>query len=228
MRRTYLIFSAGRYSPAYVPKHCRPFPFQDNMSAKPAVAPVVATAVVVGVVNDDDGMVLNRAVPRGWTSGLCDCLNDCCSCFAVWCCTPITVAQLYVKLAYRGPESQAQVIFLAIASFLFARQVSEPGGPARRPRATPAPPPPRRAQPLARPHPSSAGNPHPPSWVDLADRRADSRRRRAERGEAREVAAISFCAAEAVLFYHCQSENLFILRGPDGPSSALAQRGSPA
>jgi len=97
------------------------------MSAKPAVAPVVATAVVVGVVNDDDGMVLNRAVPRGWTSGLCDCLNDCCSCFAVWCCTPITVAQLYVKLAYRGPESQAQVIFLAIASFLFARQVSEPG-----------------------------------------------------------------------------------------------------
>ena len=37
----------------------------------------------------------DMTVPRGFTSGLCDCCNDGKTCLAVWCCSPITTAQLW-------------------------------------------------------------------------------------------------------------------------------------
>ena len=37
----------------------------------------------------------DMTVPRSFTSGLCDCCNDGKTCLAVWCCSPITTAQLW-------------------------------------------------------------------------------------------------------------------------------------
>ena len=37
----------------------------------------------------------------GFSSGLCDCCNDCCSCFAVCCCAPTVISQLVQRTIYR-------------------------------------------------------------------------------------------------------------------------------
>ena len=38
-----------------------------------------------------------EAAEHAWSSGLCDCTGDWCSLFSVWCCTPVTTAQLFTR-----------------------------------------------------------------------------------------------------------------------------------
>ena len=38
-----------------------------------------------------------EAAQNAWSSGLCDCTGDWCSLFTVWCCTPVTTAQLFTR-----------------------------------------------------------------------------------------------------------------------------------
>ena len=42
-------------------------------------------------------VVPTGAEPRAFSSGLCECTGDWCSCLAVFCCAPITTAQLFTK-----------------------------------------------------------------------------------------------------------------------------------
>ena len=56
----------------------------------------------------------DMTVPRGFTSGLCDCCNDGKTCLAVWCCSPITTAQLW-QYTFGQPGS-----CLVISVILFA------------------------------------------------------------------------------------------------------------
>ena len=56
----------------------------------------------------------DMTVPRSFTSGLCDCCNDGKTCLAVWCCSPITTAQLW-QYTFGQPGS-----CLVISVILFA------------------------------------------------------------------------------------------------------------
>ena len=56
----------------------------------------------------------DMTVPRSFTSGLCDCCNDGKTCLAVWCCAPITTAQLW-QYTFGQPGS-----CLVISVVLFA------------------------------------------------------------------------------------------------------------
>jgi len=45
-----------------------------------------------------------EAAQNAWSSGLCDCTGDWCSLFSVWCCTPVTTAQLFTRCVTYVPR----------------------------------------------------------------------------------------------------------------------------
>ena len=74
-----------------------------------------------GVVVAVEGAPGDYAPPPGeWETGLCMCFKDSGMCCAVWCCTPITLGQLYERATRRGMLSTFPgVSCLTIAFFLF-------------------------------------------------------------------------------------------------------------
>mmetsp|Transcript_21265 Transcript_21265/g.44819 ORF Transcript_21265/g.44819 Transcript_21265/m.44819 type:complete len:167 (-) Transcript_21265:1253-1753(-) len=64
---------------------------------------------------------------KGWSSGLCACTSDWCSCLANLCCSPCTTAQLWTRYRLAGwPTCLAITLFLTIATFA-SSSMSESG-----------------------------------------------------------------------------------------------------
>ena len=55
---------------------------------------------------------------RLWRDGICSCTADWCSCVAVCCCSPITVAQLFMRFSYSGGANRT-LVFVLLVLFLW-------------------------------------------------------------------------------------------------------------
>ena len=85
---------------AGVPSCNRPAAFihMDINKAEQGIVPVVAATPVATPVAVAKSFEVSQAGRGGvWKADLCGCCEDCCTCWASWCCGPITTAQLASK-----------------------------------------------------------------------------------------------------------------------------------